>query len=191
MKTLELKLKKDVLIVDLPQKVQNFKEATITNNVLFADGKGNRTCLFIIFRDKLDNENLNEYLKKGLKRIVLDYIEGEFEYKCKGSELTEEIASELVEVDYSNFQSDDENYELKKNYVKDTFEFMSFEESFISAVESKGFYWLKHNVRSFSLYDPRSKTGCHDLEEEDTITKQWKEAEEKTFRNPLIFIKKS
>lgn len=191
MKTLELKLKKDVLIVDLPQKFQNFKEVTITNNIPFAKGKGNRTCLFIIFRDILDNEDLNEYLKKGLKRIVLDYIEGEFEYKCKGSELTEEIASELVEVDYSNFQSDDENYELKKNYVKDTFEFMSFEESFISAVESKGFYWLKHNVRSFSLYDPRSKTGCHDLEEEDTITKQWQEAEEKTFRNPVIFVKKS
>ena len=110
---------------------------------------------------------------------------------CLGLELTEEIASELVEVDYSNFQSDDENYELKKNYAKDTFEFMSFEESFISAVESKGFYWLKHNVRSFSLYDPRSKTGWHDLEEEDTITKQWQEAEEKTFRNPVIFIKKS
>ena len=110
---------------------------------------------------------------------------------CLGLELTEEIASELVEVDYSNFQSDDENYELKKNYVKDTFEFMSFEESFISAVKSKGFYWLKHNVRSFSLYDPRSKTGWHDLEEEDTITKQWQEAEEKTFRNPVIFIKKS
>ena len=64
-------------------------------------------------------------------------------------------------------------------------------ESFISAVESKGFYWLKHNVRSFSLYDPRSKTGCHDLEEEDTITKQWQEAEAKTFRNPVIFVKKS
>ena len=191
MKTLELKLKKDVLIVDLTQKVQNFKEVKITNNVSFADGKGNRTCLFIKFRDKLDDESINEYLEKGLKRIVLDYIEGEFEYKCKGSELTEEIASELVEVDYSNFQSDDENYELKKNYVKDTFEFMSFEESFISAVESKGFYWLKHNVISFSLYDPRSKTGWHDLEEEDTITKQWQEAEEKTFRNPVIFIKKS
>ena len=64
-------------------------------------------------------------------------------------------------------------------------------ESVISSVESKGFHWLKHNVRSFSLYDPRSKTGCHDLEEEETITKQWQEAEEKTFRNPLIFVKNS
>ena len=97
MKILELDLKKKVLIIDLPQKVQNFKEVTITNNIPFAKGKWNRTCLFIIFRDILDNEDLNEYLKKGLKRIVLDYIEGEFEYKCKGSELTEEIASELAD----------------------------------------------------------------------------------------------
>lgn len=92
MKTLELKLKKEVIIVE------------------------------------------NEFENK------IDFIDNElgiFYFLCKGSELTEEIASKLVEVDYSNFQSDDENYELKKNYVKDTFEFMSFEESFISAVESK------------------------------------------------------
>ena len=163
MKTLELKLKKDVLIVEIPR---------------LADYEFiNRECKYL----KVGNEEIK------LNASTLD----KFEFLCKGSDLTEEISSELVEVDYSNFQSDDENYELKKNYVKDTFEFMSFEDSFISAVESKGFHWLKHNVRSFSLYDPRSKTGCHDLEEEETITKQWQEAEEKTFRNPLIFVKNS
>ena len=159
MKTLELKLKKDVLIVD----ENDFEYYELSKNgIYFKIEKGDRY-----------------------------YLGWKFEFLCKGSDLTEEIASELVEVDYSNFQSDDENYELKKNYVKDTFEFMSFEDSFISAIESKGFHWLKHNVRSFSLYDPRSKTGCHDLEEEETITKQWQEAEEKTFRNPLIFVKNS
>lgn len=124
MKTLELKLKKDVLIVDLE-----------------------------------DNE--------------ATHIKG-YEFLCDGSELTEEIASELV--DKSSFV-DDRWYHLAKRGFK-------------ANVESKGFYWLKHNVRAFSLYDPRSKTGCHDLEEEDIITKQWQEAEEKTFRNPLIFVKK-
>ena len=130
MKTLELKLKKDVLIVDLE-----------------------------------DNE--------------ATHIEG-YELLCEGSELTEEIASELVEVDYSNFQSDDENYELKKNYVKDTFEFMSFEESFISAVESKSFYWLENPFK-----DWRSDGEIHD----DDLDLIHKEAEEKTFKNPLIFVK--
>ena len=181
MKTLKLKLKKDVLLVDLPQKVQNFKEVTITNNVLFADGKGNRTCLFIKFRDKLDSENRNEYLEKGFKRVILEYIEGEFEYKCKGSELTEEIASELVE---NKTKHKFENKVLTFYNCKNL-------ESFISDIESKGFYWLKHNIKPFSLYDPRSKTGCHDLEEEEIVKKQWQEAEEKTFKNPLIFVKKS
>ena len=101
MKTLELKLKKDVLIVEIPR---------------LADYEFiNRECKYL----KVGNEEIK------LNASTLD----KFEFLCKGSELTEEIASELVEVDYSNFQSDDENYELKKNYVKDTFEFMSFEES--------------------------------------------------------------
>ena len=136
MKTLELKLKKDVLIVDLPQKFQNFKEVTITNNVLFADGKGNRTCLFIKFRDKLDSENINEYLENSFKRIVLDYIEGEFEYKCKGSELTEEIASELVDetIMYEKHKVKCYRY---RSYIEGFVAFDNSIESFISAVESK------------------------------------------------------
>ena len=105
---------------------------------------------------------------------------------CKGSELTEEIASELV--DKSIYTG------LYAHYVDkipvNTYCYNSAIESFISGVESKKFHWLKHNVKRFSLYDPRSKTGCHDLEEEYIVTKQWQEAEEKTFRNPLIFVKK-
>ena len=137
MKTLELTLKKDVLIVDLE-----------------------------------DNE--------------ATHIKG-YEFLCDGSELTEEIASELVEEHYMNGIR---SYEIYNDYrYNDSRWLDNAKDSFISAVESKEFFWLKHNVRNFSLYDPRSKTGCHDLEEEDIITKQWKEAEEKTFRNPLIFVK--
>ena len=157
MKTLELKLKKDVLIVD----ENDFGYYTnIDNEIIFHLGN-----------------------------VRLRRVKGNFKLLCKGSELTEEIASELV----------DETIMYEKHKVK-CYKYRSYREgfvafdnsieSFISVVESKGFYWLKHNVRNFSLYDPRSKTGCHDLEEEDIITKQWKEAEEKTFRNPLIFVKK-
>ena len=140
MKTLELELKKKVLIVDLE-----------------------------------DNE--------------ATHIKG-YEFLCDGSELTEEIASELVDetIMYEKHKVKCYRY---RSYREGFVAFDNSIESFISAVESKGFFWLKHNVRSFSLYDPRSKTGCHDLEEEDTITKQWQEAEEKTFRNPVIFVKKS
>ena len=185
MKTLELKLKKDVLIVDLPQKFQNFKEATITNNVLFADGKGNRTCLFIIFGDKLDNEDLNEFLKKGLKRIVLDYIEGEFEYKCKGSELTEEIASKLVE---EHYMSGVRSYEIYNDYrYNDSRWLDDAKESFISAVESKGFHWFENPIDEPNKYVQR----CMSFENLSNQFKLFDEKEEKTFRNPLIFVKKS
>ena len=153
MKTLELKLKKDVLIVEVDKSFNHFK--------IYDDEIG-----FIFIKNSIPRKEL---------------IKGSYKFLCKGSELTEEIASELVEEHYMSGVRSYVNYNLGFNNAK---------ESFISAVESKGFYWLKHNVKSFSLYDPRSKTGCHDLEEEDTITKQWQEAEEKTFRNPLIFVKK-
>ena len=138
MKTLELELKKDVLIVDLE-----------------------------------DNE--------------ATHIEG-YDFLCEGSELTEEIASELVDETIMHLTYGDNKHKYR-SYVNYNLGFDNALDSFISAIESKGFYWLKHNVRNFSLYDLRSKTGCHDLEEEDIITKQWKEAEEKTFKNPLIFVK--
>ena len=158
MKTLELDLKKDVLIVEIPR---------------LAD------CEFINRECK--------YLKVGKEEIKLNASTlDKFEFLCKGSELTEEIASELV--DKSIYTGLYAHY-VDKIHVN-TYCYNSAIESFISGVESKKFHWLKHDVRSFSLYDPRSKTGWHDLEEEDTITKQWKEAEEKTFRNPLIFVKK-
>ena len=158
MKTLELKLKKDVLIVEIPR---------------LADYEFiNKECKYL----KIGNEEIK------LNASTLD----KFEFLCKGSELTEEIASELVDY-WQNMANDGFVYE---NYKDNIPKKLTAIKSFISAVESKGFYWLKHNVRSFSLYDPRSKTGCHDLEEEETITKQWQEAEEKTFKNPLIFVKK-
>ena len=157
MKILELKLKKDVLIVDLPIDSKN----------VYMSG--------------------NSIIYNTDKSCIAKPINDEYEFLCKGSELTEEIASELVGF-WRNMVNDGFIYE---NYKTNLPKKKSAVESVISAVESKGFHWLKHDVRSFSLYDPRSKTGCHDLEEEDTITKQWQEAEEKTFRNPLIFVKKS
>ena len=155
MKTLELDLKKKVLIVD---------ENDFEYYELFKEG--------IYF--KLENGDR-------------DYIEGNFELLCKGSELTEEIASELVDKMRFSFSKAFLDY---RPYIYSPNHFKSAKESFISAVESKGFHWLKHNIKPFSLYDPRSKTGCHDLEEEEIVKKQWQEAEAKTFKNPLIFVKK-
>ena len=153
MKTLELGLKKKVLIVDLPIDAKN----------VYMSG--------------------NSIIYNSDKSCIVKPINDDYEFICKGLELTEEIASELVEVDYSNFQSDDENYELKKNYVKDTFEFMSFEDSFISAIESKGFHWLENPIEIIERGE--------DTEHNRVLNQnEWQEAEEKTFHNPLIFVKK-
>ena len=161
MKTLELKLKKDVLIVEIPR---------------LADYEFiNKECKYL----KVGNEEIK------LNASTLD----KFEFLCKGSELTEEIASELVELTIMHLTYGGNKHKYR-SYVNYNLGFDNALESFISAVESKGFHWLKHNIKPFSLYDPRSKTGCHDLEEEEIVKKQWQEAEEKTFKNPLIFVKK-
>ena len=162
MKTLELKLKKDVLIVEIPR---------------LADYEFiNKECKYL----KVGNEEIK------LNASTLD----KFEFLCKGSELTEEIASELVDetIMYEKHKVKCYRY---RSYIEGFVGFDNAKEAVISAVESKGFYWLKHNIKPFSLYDPRSKTGCHDLEEEEIVKKQWQEAEEKTFKNPLIFVKNS
>ena len=105
MKTLELDLKKKVLIVEIPR---------------LADYEFiNRECKYL----KIGNEEIK------LNASTLD----KFEFLCKGSELTEEIASELVEMEYSvlykkSFFIDYDRPSLLLKFAK---------ESFISAVESK------------------------------------------------------
>ena len=160
MKTLELKLKKDVLIVEIPR---------------LADYEFiNREC---------------KYLKVGKEEIKLNASTlDKFEVICKGSELTEEIASELV--DYWQNMSNDgfifENY--KDNIPKK----LTAIKSFISAVESKEKFWLENPIEKPKDYELWAKYG--DFTQYGKILTEkclkWQEAEEKTFKNPLIFVKK-
>ena len=107
MKKLELKLKKDVLIVEIPR---------------LADYEFiNKECKYL----KVGNEEIK------LNASTLD----KFEFLCKGSELTEEIASELVEKGKNSYG--ELNYE---NHYDEIGSFMGYDyalQSFISAVESK------------------------------------------------------
>ena len=138
MKILELKLKKDVLIVDA-------EGLEITQALIF---------------NKFGNYNLSCY-----------------DFLCKGSELTEEIASELVhEGSYFNTFK---NYITNDNHKSHQLNFAI--KSFISAVESKEKFWLEN---------PNSKTYFNPEEYIESEFLEFKEAEEKTFRNPLIFVKK-
>ena len=147
MKTLELKLKKDVLIVEIPR---------------LADYEFiNRECKYL----KVGNEEIK------LNASTLD----KFEFLCKGSELTEEIASELVDY-WQNMANDGFIYE---NYKTNIPKKKTAVESFISAVESKGFYWMENPIEKPKYYDKILTRNCL----------IWQESEEKTFKNPLIFVK--
>ena len=150
MKTLELKLKKKVLIVD--ENDFDYYELS-TEGIYFKLEKGDRY-----------------------------YLGWKFEVICKGSELTEEIASELV--DKSIYTG------LYAHYVDkipvNTYCYNSAIESFISGVESKKFHWLKNHIKHPKDYEVFPDSLSMYVEQE----KLHLEAEEKTFRNPLIFVKK-
>lgn len=156
MKTLELKLKKDVLIVEIPR---------------LADYEFiNREC---------------KYLKVGNKEIKLNASTlDKFEFLCKGSELTEEMASELVEQSYSNL----EESIMYRDYMAKYDDEVLYEalDSFKSAIKSKGFYWIENPI---SLERVRIYESVGDTFKSNGVKKVWQEAEEKTFRNPLIFVK--
>ena len=108
MKTLELKLKKDVLIVEIPR---------------LADYEFiNRECKYL----KVGNEEIK------LNASTLD----KFEVICKGSKLTEEIASELVELTIMHLTYGDNKHKYR-SYVNYNLGFDNALESVISAVESK------------------------------------------------------
>lgn len=153
MKTLELKLKKDVLIVEIP-RLADYE---------FID----KECKYL----KVGNEEIK------LNASTLD----KFEVLCKGSELTEEIASELVE---EHFMNGIRSYEIYNDYrYNDSRWLDNAKDSFISAVESKEKFWLENPIKIIERGE--------DTEHNRVLNQnKWQEAEEKTFKNPLIFVKK-
>ena len=156
MKTLEKKLKKYVLIVEIPR---------------LADYEFiNKECKYL----KVGNEEIK------LNASTLD----KFEFFCKGSELTEEMASELVDY-WQNMANDGFIFE---NYKDNLPKKLTANDSLISAVESKEKFWLENPVQNTK---PTDDISFYDsLEQKELAIKKWQEAEEKTFKNPLIFVKK-
>ena len=150
MKTLELELKKKVLIVD--ENDFDYYELS-TEGIYFKLEKGDRY-----------------------------YLGWKFEFICKGSELTEEIASELVD---KSIHTGLYAYYVDKITVN-TYCYNSAIPSFISAVESKEKFWLENPIKHPKDYEVFPDSLSLYLEQE----KLHLEAEEKTFRNPLIFVKK-
>ena len=148
MKTLELKLKKDVLIVD----ENDFEYYELSENgIYFKIEKGDRY-----------------------------YLGWKFEFLCKGSELTEEIASELFE--YDDFLNCFEAYiDTVPSINKSAFKL------FIKIFESKEKFWLENPMKHPKDYEVFPDSLSLYAEQERLHF----ETEEKTFKNPLIFVKNS
>ena len=124
MKTLELKLKKYVLIVEIPR---------------LADYEFiNKECKYL----KVGNEEIK------LNASTLD----KFEFLCKGSDLTEEIASELVDetIMYEKHKVKCYRY---RSYIEGFVGFDNAKEAVISAVESKEKFWLENPIEKPINYD--------------------------------------
>ena len=156
MKILELDLKKKMLIVEIPR---------------LADYEFiNKECKYL----KVGNEEIK------LNASTLD----KFEFICKGSELTEEMARELVDY-WQNMANDGFIFE---NYKDNLPKKLTANDALISAVESKEKFWLENHVQNTK---PTDDISFYDsLEQKELAIKKWQEAEEKTFKNPLIFVKK-
>ena len=153
MKTLELDLKKDVLIVEIPR---------------LADYEFiNKECKYL----KVGNEEIK------LNASTLD----KFEFLCKGSELTEEVLINFIDVKRIS-SSEGEIFPDFKNKGW-LFGKPNRYRSFISAVESKEKFWLENPIEIIERGE--------DTEHNRVLNQnKWQEAEEKTFKNPLIFVKK-
>ena len=127
MKTLELKLKKDVLIVDAENGFNHFK--------IYDDEIG------LIFTEN------------GIPRKEL--VKGSYKFLCKGSGLTEEIASELVDY-WQNMANDGFIFE---NYKDNIPKKLTANDALISAVESKEKFWLENPIEKPKDYELWAKNG--------------------------------
>ena len=114
------------------------------------------------------------------------YLGWKFEFFCKGSDLTEEIASELVDetIMYEKHKVKCYRY---RSYIEGFVGFDNAKEAVISAVESKEKFWLENPMKHPKDYEVFPDSLSLYAEQERLHF----EAEEKTFKNPLIFVKNS
>ena len=175
MKTLELKLKKDVLIVEAPLDAYDVSIGT--------------HCIGVRTNEnvKKDTNGFYHIYKKGL---FFGDVDMKLEFISKGSEITEEIASELVE---EHYMSGVRSYEIYNDYRYNDARWLDNAlDSLISAVESKEKFWLENPIEKPKDYELWAKYGDF-TQYGKKLTEEclkWQEAKEKTLKNPLIFVKK-
>lgn len=134
----------------------------------------------------IENAEHGSYFPPSIIDYTIENENGEWKLLCKGSELTKEIASELMDKSIYTGLYAHYVYKIPVN----TYCYNSAIPSFISAVESKGFYWLENPIPEPEIQGGYAEDGSFIGGYDDNWINEWQEAEEKTFRNPLIFVKK-
>ena len=153
MKILELRLKKDVLIVEAPLDAYDVSIGT--------------HCIGVRTNENVEKDT-NGFYHIYEKGLFFGDFNMKLEFLCKGSELTEEIASEFMSA-FDAFNKFTLNYEYLIN--------------FIYMIACKDFHWLENPIKIIERGE--------DTEHNRVLNQnKWQEVEEKTFRNPLIFVKK-
>lgn len=116
-----------------------------------------------------------------------DFIDGKFDLICGGSELSEEIAEELVEDSkYMNYDGES-GYVDYKVYPDGLI--IGALDSFISAIEANGFTWgnpIQNPDKDQSKY--RDRCGDFYLGKYQEDYKKWQEAESKTFHPEQVIL---
>lgn len=134
MKQIELELNKKLLIVELPNK-----------NCEYGGLLKNRNLYF--FTEKMSSEE--DY-------PVCYPLPYDCEFICKGLELTEDIAK--------GFLHQSNHTKLFAHYVKgipvNTYCYKSYLDSFISAIESKGYHWGENEVKEPIMKDYGYHSSC-------------------------------
>lgn len=152
MKTLELEIKKKLFIVELPE---GYEVAGLKNGTFFY---WDDTMTSIDYPRSIPLHKFNRCIDV-----------------WNASEITEDIAKELVQkvttTQYKNYRSVPNYFE----YLKDT-----ALESFISAIEAKGYYWGENPYSNYKSYSKEHLKASEEL---------FNEAELKTFdlSKTLIF----
>lgn len=151
MKQLEIKTNKRLLIVEFPEMPEVYKH--------------NKE--FIFFKFKKENEYNNGAIRVGFEKI---------KEICKGPDLTEELAEEFSKhVKSSHGEDGFINYLYESKEIVYSPAFVTALESFISAIESKGYHWGENPVKF--------KENEMNWEKRHKNRIEWERAESRTF-NP-------
>lgn len=150
--------------------------------------KTNKRLLIV----ELHEESEYEIKKEGIViklfgKYQTDIIKGDFRFICKGPDLTEDIAKGFIEFKWMPTWG-------AKDYVNENNHFTSALESFISAIESKGYHWGENPVKEPRMSDygwyasghPEEDSGWMYEDGEDKYyesLKLFEESESRTF-NP-------